>query len=124
MDRRQEEDRRKVDRFSSPPIREHFRQINICVRFLTVLTFGGSVFCIVRGVATGGAVEISFGIFMGFIFALLTAFLYRYSVAIHDYLYNESVNNLDKAMERQSVFWIVTTFMAVVWTLVYFVFSA
>lgn len=124
MDRRQDDDRRKVDRFSSPPIREHFRQINICARFLFVLTFAGAIFALVRGFSLGGAVEISFGFFLAFIFTLLTVFLYRYSVAIQDYLYNESLGNLDKAMERQSVFWMVTAFMSVVWTLVFFVFNS
>ncbi len=124
MDRRQEEDQRKTERFSSPPIREHFRQINICVRFLYVLTFSGSGFCLVRGIALGGAVDISFGFFMAFIFGLFTAFLYRYSSAINDYLHNESIGNLDKAMERQSVFWMISAFMSVIWTLVYFVFNS
>jgi hypothetical protein len=124
VDRKQEEDRRKTERFSSPPIREHFRQINICVRFVFVLTFAGAIFCLVRGFSLGGAEEISFGFFMAFVFGLLTTFLYRYSSGIHDYLYNESIGNLDKAMERQAVFWMIATFMAVIWTLVYFVFNS
>lgn len=88
------------------------------------MTFSACVYCLVRGFSIGGVEEISLGFFLAFIFGILTAFLYRYSVAINAYLYNESVANLDRAMERQSVFWIMAVFVAIIWTIVYFVFNA
>jgi hypothetical protein len=124
VDRRQEEDRRMAEPVSNPCVREHLRQINICLRFVFTMTFAGAIFSLVRGFSLGGADEISLGAFMAFGFGLITVFLYRYSSAIQDYLYSETTGNLDKAMERQSVFWMVSTFMAVIWTIVYFVFNS
>jgi hypothetical protein len=124
VDRRQEEDRRTTERYSSPPIREHCRQINICLRFLLLLAFAASIFCLVRGFSVGGVEEISLGVFLASIFGVVAAFIYRYSVALSAYLHHESVANLDRAMERQAVFWMVASFMSVIFTLVYFVFNS
>ena len=123
MDRRAEEDRRKIERFTSPPVREHFKQIKICVRLFSVITFGGVNYSLINGVLSRSPADLTFGFFMAFIFTLLTAFLHRYASSISDYLENESIYNLDRAMERQSILWIVSMFLAIMWTVVYFVFN-
>ncbi len=98
----------------------------MCLRFLLVLTFAGAVYSVVRGFVEAGstAVDTSFGLFMGFIFGFVTVLLYRYAAAIQDYLVNESLGNLDKVMERQSIFWIATSFLTLVWVIAFFIYSA
>lgn len=127
MDRREDsDDRRKVERISSPPVREHFKQISMCLRFLLVLTFAGAVYSVARGFVQAGAtaVDTSFGLFMGFIFGFITVLLFRYATAIQEYLATESVGNLDKVMERQSIFWIAISFLTLIWVIAFFIYSA
>ncbi|MEK6555119.1 MAG: hypothetical protein AABZ31_07765 [Bdellovibrionota bacterium] len=124
MDRRQEEDRRKVERFSSPPVREHLRQIAMCLRFLSVLTFSGEAYGLVKGVLSGISVDVAFGVFTAFVFGCITVLMHRYAAGIKDYLFNESVGNLEKAMERQAMFWIVLCFLALIGVVGFFVYMA
>lgn len=123
MDRRAEEDRRKIERFTSPPIREHFRQIKVCVRLFSIITFAAVIYSLISGVLSQSPADLTFGFFMAFVFALLTAFLHRYALSISEYLANESIYNLDRSMERQSILWIVGIFLAIMWVIVYFVFN-
>jgi uncharacterized MnhB-related membrane protein len=124
MERRQDgEDRRKIERFSSPPVRLHFRQINIFIHFLTILCFCGALYNIFHGIRLGTPVEITFGVFMAVIFGMLAAALYGYSVAIQAFLTNESISNLDRAMEKQSALWFLIFVLTLIYTIVYFIFG-
>ena len=123
MERRQEEDRRKVERFSSPPVREQMRQIGMCLRFLSVLTFSAFAYSLVRGFLSGTSTDVTFGVFVAFVFGCLTIVMHRYAAAIKDFLFNESVGNLEKAKERESVFWIVLCFLALISTVSFFLYA-
>lgn len=114
MDRRAEEDRRKVDRFSHPQIQVHFRQTQFCLRFLVILTAIGAVFSVVKGLATGQSQDFAFGVFLATLLTCVLVLLHRYHIGIRDYLTNESVGNLDKVIERQFQFWMVFSFLAAI----------
>ena len=124
MDRRQDDDRRKVERFSNPPIREHLRQIAMCLRFLSVLSFSAGAYALIKGVLSGISVDVAFGVFTAFVFGAVTILMYRYAAGIKDYLFNESVGNLEKASERQAMFWIVLCFLSLIAVIGFFVYMA
>jgi hypothetical protein len=60
---------------------------------------------------------------MAVMFGLITVALYSYSLAIQEFLNNESLSNLDRAMERQSVFWFLVFVLSFLYTIVYFIFG-
>jgi hypothetical protein len=124
MDRRQDDDRRKVERFSNPPIREHLRQIAMCLRFLSVLSFSAGAYVLVKGLMSGISSNVAFGVFTACVFAVFTVLMHRYAAGIKDYLGNESVGNLEKASERQAMLWIVLCFLAVIMCIGFFIYMA
>jgi hypothetical protein len=124
VERRQDnDDRRKIERFSSPPVRAHYRQINIFIHFLTLLSFAAGVFHLGRGFYIGQPREVTMGVFMAVLAFVLTYFLFAYGKSLSDYLANESLGNLDRATEKQVALWFVISFLTVAYTLVYFIFG-
>jgi hypothetical protein len=119
----QKEDRRKIERFTNPPVRSHFRQIHIIINFLTLLSFAGGVYHLARGFYHGDSDNIVMGVFMSVLAFVVTTFMFRYGTALRDYLSNESLGNLDRAMETQSALWFVIAFMSGIYTVIYFIFG-
>lgn len=123
MERRQEEDRRKVERVSNPAIREQLRLIGICLKVLMTVTLFKTVYHLVDGFSDGASTEVAFGLFLAVIFISIFILLFRYSAAIKDFLFNESYGNLEKAFERQATFWIATCFLSVIWIIGLIIYS-
>jgi hypothetical protein len=121
--REKSDDRRKIERFTNPPVRSHFKQIHLFINFLTVFTFSTGVYHVAMGFYKGDSGSVVMGIFMGIMAFVVTTFMFRYSRALKDYLANESLGNLDRAMETQSGLWFVIAFMTIIYTIVYFVFA-
>jgi len=124
VERRQDqEDRRKIERFSNPPVRSHFKQLHILVTYLLVIAFSAGVFHLARGFYFFSPEAISMGVFMAILAFVLTAFMYRYRVALGDYLAKESLGSLDRAMESLAALFFVIAFLATIYSLTYFIFG-
>ena len=97
--------------------------MQIFVNFLTVLAFSAGVYHLFLGFYHGHPDTVTMGVFMAILAFVLTYFLFGYGRSLQDYLANESLGNLDRAMEKQAALWFVIFFLATIYTVVYFVFG-
>jgi hypothetical protein len=110
--RKREYERRNVERVSNPHMREHLKQIRWSLLALTVLIGGAALY---HFATINGSAGIGYGVFMGVTFLFLAILIWRYYKSILLFVENESANNLDSAMERQSTLWIAIAFLLVVY---------
>jgi hypothetical protein len=116
------DDRRKIERITSPQMRIHFQQIRWVMLFLAILMVGSSIYNFIGGVAgslssSGSVLEFSTGLFMGVIFFILAFVFWRYHHSIKLFLENESASNLDRMMERQTISWIVISLFSLLYVI-------
>lgn len=112
------DDRRKIERITSPQMKIHFQQIRWVMLFLAILMVGSSIYNLVSGIMAGGSVlEFSSGFFVGVIFFTLAFVFWRYHHSIKLFLENESASNLDRMMERQTISWIVISLFSLLYVI-------
>ncbi|MEQ1664857.1 MAG: hypothetical protein ABL927_05725 [Bdellovibrionales bacterium] len=116
------DDRRKIERITSPQMKIHFQQIRWVMLFLAFLMIGSSIFNLVSGISSGimaggSVLEFSSGFFVGVIFFTLAFVFWRYHHSIKLFLENESASNLDRMMERQTISWIVISLFSLLYVI-------
>jgi hypothetical protein len=100
-------------------MRGHLKQIRWCLLFLTILLGCAAGYNLVRSTSV---TEMSHGIFLGIVFFISAAVVWRYYQAVMLFLENESASNLDRTMERQSICWITLSFFGLLYVAVHFIF--
>lgn len=123
MERRGADDeRRKIPRFSDPVVKDYTRQVKTMMAVLCLLTFITAVYKLYVGVVVGTGKALSYALFVSVIFFLLTTFSFRYYQSLNDYIANESVTNLNRSMERLSLFLVLLCFCYILYAVVYAIF--
>lgn len=123
MERRNDsDDRRKIERFTNPPVRSHFRQTQILINIMSLFAFSAGIFQLGRGFYYGMPETVTMGVFKSVLAFVVTVFLIRYGKALTNYLANESMGSLDRAMESQAALWFIIFFLTIIYGITYFVF--
>ncbi len=104
------EDRRKIERFSNAAVVQNFGQIRNFTYAIMAIAFFKGVFHLYTGVSEGTPESLTYAIIAAILLFFMTGFLLRYSSALSAYLKNESVGNLERALEHQTQLFFVTTF--------------
>jgi hypothetical protein len=117
--RKENDDRRVIERISNPHMRVHFQQLRWSLLFMV----GFFAAIAVYNVVNANSIEI-FAQRLVVISAcvLLVIFLFRFYQAVMMFLENESSSNLDRVLERQSITWILIVFCAVISAAIHFIF--
>lgn len=100
-------------------MRVHLQQIRWCLLYATILFGAAGIYNLTGG---GNVQEVAHGLFLGVVFFVLAAIVWNYYKAILLYLNNESSSNLDRAMERQLIFWVASSLFASLYAVIHFVF--
>ena len=116
--RKKEDDRRVIERVSSPHMRLQYEHMRWLLLFLT-LVFGGIAIFNLISVST--VTEFTHGALTAVIFVILSVLMFRYYNAVLLFLANESSSNLDRTLERQATCWIAISFFVVIYITKYFV---
>lgn len=112
-DRRHElDDRRIIERFSSPHMNSHLKQLRWVLLFFTLFAGGAAIYNIVTAITLTG---ISYNVFCVFKFFTLGILFWRYYASVLLFLENESSSNLDRMMERQIVTWLAIAFFSAIY---------
>lgn len=117
--RKSANDRRIIERVSSPHMRLHLKQIRWSLLILTIVSGASALYFFSTG---NGVTEISYGVFVGIMFLVISSLIWRYYKSILLFVENESASNLDSTMEKQSTLWMAITFFSIVYTISYFLF--
>lgn len=109
-DRRHDaDDRRIIERFSSPHMNSHLKQMRWVLLFLILLSGGAAIY---NGITAVTRTGISYNVFCVVKFFTLALLFWRYYSSILLFLENESSSNLDRMMERQIIAWIAIGFFS------------
>jgi hypothetical protein len=95
----EEEDRRKIPRFTDHELNRSLKQIHIWFKTLYVLAILAAIFELGWSV-TKGLENITQGVFFGSVFISLAVLLWRGIYLIKTFLDNHSVNNLNRVHEQ------------------------
>ncbi|OFZ16930.1 MAG: hypothetical protein A2Z20_09500 [Bdellovibrionales bacterium RBG_16_40_8] len=117
--RQDSDDRRIIDRVSNPHIRMHMGQLKWCLLIMTIICGGASLYNVIRAFLRA---SMSYSIILSIVFFIIAFVIWRYYQAVLLFLQNESVSNLDRLLERQSIVWVATVFFSVVFSAVFFIF--
>jgi hypothetical protein len=124
VDRRKDpEDRRKIERFTFPPVRSHFQQTRRLVLVLAAFGSIAGVWFLARGVYSGDPGAIALSLLPAILSFMLAFVFFRYGRTLKIYLDTESLGSLDRAMEAQASLWLIVVFMIVVYQAIVWLFG-
>lgn len=118
--RKENEDRRVIERVSSPHMRIHLSQLRWCLLFMTCLLAAAAIYNILN---IQSLTALSSNLILAISFIVLAALVWRYYSLVLFFLENESSSNLDRVMETQSITWFGIAFFTVFFACVYFIFK-
>ncbi|MCB0349686.1 MAG: hypothetical protein KDD38_00800 [Bdellovibrionales bacterium] len=118
--RKESDDRRVIERVSSPHMRVHLNQLRSCLLFMTFFLSATAIYNIAN---ISSFTEFSIQSILAITCIVLAVLVFRYYRLVLFFLDNESSSNLDRVLGIQSITWFALAFFAVFYASVYFIFK-
>ena len=109
-------DRRIIDRFSEPKIHNNLNQISMFVKVLYIFTSVVSLYFFYEMIFIHNSIGL--GIFKISTSIFTTTMLFKFNKSLHNFLANESIDNLTIVVEKQMTLWllaVISLFILFTW---------